>query len=261
MPLASTRSSSLTTASLSAEVARDSVLPVKLLRAVGTTLENWKLLRPSVARVLTLRGWLLVLAFGAALAGGFIGTVYPFLAVTSRVEANALVVEGWVPDFAVRAGLDEFHRGRYRDLITTGGPLETGELLVSFGTHANVGRATLEKMGAPTTALHAVSAPKVKRDRTYSSAVALREWWRQRGAGPAAFNVVTTSAHARRTRLLFEKAFGADAQIGIIAVPDERFDGARWWTSSQGVRTVSDELIGYLYARFFSATADDLQQP
>jgi hypothetical protein len=236
-------------------------MPVKLLRAVGTTLENWKLLRPSTARALTLRAWALVLVFCTALTGGFISTIYPFLAVTSRVEATALVVEGWIPDFAVRAGLDEFHHGNYRDLIATGGPLDAGELLVAYGTYAKVGRATLEKMGAPTAALHAVSAPKVKRDRTYSSAVALRTWWRQRGAGAVAFNVVTTSAHARRTRLLFEKAFGPDAKIGIIAVPDERFDGARWWASSQGVRTVTDELIGYLYARCFSGSADDLQQP
>jgi uncharacterized SAM-binding protein YcdF (DUF218 family) len=171
------------------------------------------------------------------------------------------VVEGWVPDFAIRAGLDEFHRGHYRELITTGGPLEVGELLAEYDTHAKTARATLEKMGAPLDALHAVSAPKVKRDRTYSSAVALREWWREHESGPAAFNVITTSVHARRTRLLFEKAFGPEARIGIIAVPDERFDDARWWASSQGFRTVTDELIGYLYARCFSAVAGDLQKP
>lgn len=103
--------------------------------------------------------------------------------------------------------------------------------------------------------------PKVQRDRTYSSAAALRNWWLQRGDRSVVFNVVTTSAHARRTRLLFEKAFGPEAKIGIIAVPDERFDGTRWWGSSQGVRTVTEELIGYLYARCFSRSADDLQQP
>lgn len=133
---------------------------VNLLRAVGPTLENWKLLRPSAARALTLNALALVLVFCAALIGGFIGTIYPFLAVTSSVEPTALVVEGWIPDFAVRAGLDEFRQGNYRDLITTGGPLETGELLVSYGTHANVGRETLEKMGAPKTALPAVPAPQ-----------------------------------------------------------------------------------------------------
>lgn len=234
---------------------------MKLLCSLGATLENWKLLRSRTGRVPTLRGWALMLAIGLSLAVGFIFTLNRFLSVTERVAADVVVVEGWIPDFAVRAGLEEFRRGQYREILTTGGPLEVGEFLAEYDTHAKIARATLEKMGAPLGALHAVSAPKVKRDRTYVSAVALREWWSQHESGPLAFNVVTTSAHARRTRLLFEKAFGPEARIGIIAVPDERFDDARWWASSQGFRTVSDELIGYLYARCFSVLTNDSKKP
>jgi hypothetical protein len=139
--------------------------------------------------------------------------------------------------------------------------LEKGEMLSAQGSYAEFGRATLARLGAPDASLHAVPAPKVRRDRTFNSAVALRQWLHQHGSSNVAFNVITTDAHARRTRLLFEKAFGDNARIGIIAVPDERFDGARWWHSSAGVRTVCDELIGYLYARIFFSSADDLQEP
>ena len=55
--------------------------------------------------------------------------------------------------------------------------------------------------------------------------------------------------HARRSRLLFEKAFGRDTRVGIIALEDRDYDPAHWWKSSQGVRTVTDELIAYGYAR------------
>jgi uncharacterized SAM-binding protein YcdF (DUF218 family) len=106
-----------------------------------------------------------------------------------------------------------------------------------------------------------VPAAKVKRDRTYVSAVALRDWFRQRGPAPAALNVVTTDVHARRTRLLFEKAFGAGTRIGIIAVPDDRFDGVRWWRTSEGVRTVFSESLGYFYARVFFVISDDQNEP
>lgn len=234
---------------------------MKRSRPLGTILENWKLLRPAATRVPTWRGALLGLAACAALTAGFIGNLYPFLAVTARADTDTLVVEGWIPDFALRAGLEEFRRGGYRELISTGGPIETGELLIAYGSHAHVGRATLEKLGAPPAALHAVPAPKVRRDRTYVSAVALRDWFRQRGPIPTAINIVTTDVHARRTRLLFENAFGPATRIGVIAVPDERFDGARWWRSSQGVRTVMEETIGYIYARGFSRVADDLKNP
>ena len=51
-------------------------------------------------------------------------------------------------------------------------------------------------------------------------------------------------------RLYFEeKAFGPGVAVGIRAAPDERYDAAHWWQSSQGVRTVIDEFVAYLYAR------------
>ena len=63
-------------------------------------------------------------------------------------------------------------------------------------------------------------------------------------------NVLTEDVHARRTRLLFRKAFGHEITIGIIAVPDPDYDSRRWWRYSAGVRDVFSETAAYLYARF-----------
>jgi hypothetical protein len=221
-------------------------------------MEHWKLVRPRTVRVPTWRGGLLLLLVTVAVTVGMVRGVFPFLAVTDRVATDVLVVEGWVPDFVLRTSLEEFQRGGYREVYVTGGPLEKGDPLYAYGSYAELGRATFERLGVPASALHAVPAPKVKRDRTYTSAVALRDYLRRQGRAPGAFNVITTDAHARRTRLLFEQAFAGEAMIGIIAAPDERYDGSRWWRSSNGVRTVSDEVIGYLYARFLFSVADDL---
>jgi hypothetical protein len=64
-------------------------------------------------------------------------------------------------------------------------------------------------------------------------------------------NVVTTTAHARRTRLLFEKALGAGVTVGIIAAPNPDYDPKHWWRSSDGFREVIGEGIAYVYARLF----------
>lgn len=225
---------------------------------VMTRLEHWRLLRRRTGRAPTWQGWLalaLVAGLGTATMVG--GLLHPFLAVTARERTDVLVVEGWIPDFALRAALEEFHRGGYRQLYVVGGPLEKGELLVDFGTHAEVGRATLERMGAPADHLRAVPAPRVRRDRTFASAVALRDWLDRAGLRPAALNVVTVDAHARRSRLLFAQAFGDRTRIGIIALPDEHYDGPRWWRSSQGVRIVLSEWLGYVYARLLFAGGGD----
>src|SRR6476620_10134384 len=72
---------------------------------------------------LSLKGKLLI--FLVLLAAGLITLfgVYPFLALTKRVDANILVVEGWVHPYAIEAGAEEFRERHYRQIFTTGGPV------------------------------------------------------------------------------------------------------------------------------------------
>jgi uncharacterized SAM-binding protein YcdF (DUF218 family) len=97
----------------------------------------------------------------------------------------------------------------------------------------------------------AIPAPPVIRDRTYASAVALKDWLKKAPFPIKGINLVSLGTHARRSRLLFEKALGSGITVGIIAIPDVRYDPQAWWKSSLGVRLTLDELIAYLYARFF----------
>lgn len=188
----------------------------------------------------------------AAGAAGFLRGLPVFLAVTDRVPSAAdLVVEAWAPDFVVAAAWAEYGRGGYRRLIVTGGPMERGEALSEYRSYAELGRATLLRLGAPPEAVVAVPGPKAARDRTVASARAVRDWLVARGPMPGAICVMTPGAHARRTRLAYERVFGAGVAIGIVAVPEERYDSRTWWRSSVGVRTELSEAIGYLYARLF----------
>jgi hypothetical protein len=62
---------------------------------------------------------------------------------------------------------------------------------------------------------------------------------------------LTEDAHARRTRLLYHKAFGKTVTVGVIAVSTPDYDSTQWWRYSDGVREVIGESIAYIYARFF----------
>jgi hypothetical protein len=215
------------------------------------------LLRRRQCLVPTWRGWLLLLC--ALVVAGIVAVreAHPFLAVTDPVAGEVLVAEGWMPDYSFRQAIEEFRRNRYRALYVTGGPLERGEPLSEFKTYAELGAAVIERFGLPTNAVQAVPAPRVRQDRTFASAIALKRWFQDRGSIPAKINVVTTGAHARRTRLLFEKAFRKTAAIGIISVEDERYDPKHWWRTSYGFRDVVNETVAYVYARFlFRARSD-----
>lgn len=188
---------------------------------------------------------------------GLLRGTYGFLAVQDSIPGGVLVVEGWAPDHAIERALAEFRGHRYEGLFVTGGPLEQGTFLSEHQTFAQLGAATLLRIGADPQTLHAVPAPRVRQDRTYASAVALREWLSAHHIAMEKVNLVSLGAHARRSRMLFQRAFGPATQIGVIAAEEREFDPAHWWRSSSGFRIVSGEVIAYVYARcFFRPKAD-----
>jgi hypothetical protein len=177
--------------------------------------------------------------------------VHPFLAVTNRVDANYLVMEGWVHQFAARTAAKEFRSGGYQQIFVTGEPvLGTGEYLKDSSTEAWVGADLLIREGISEGSLQRIARRQVDRDRTYGSALALKEWIQAHNLHVPAINIVTEAAHARRTRLLFQEALGPEIKVGIIAAVNPDYDQRRWWHYSEGVREVIGESIAWLYAAF-----------
>ena len=207
------------------------------------------LLRRRQCLVPTLRGWSLVALSVAALALVALLGIGPFLAVTDSVPGGVLVVEGWVPDYMLEAAIAEFKRDHYAKLFVTGIPLEQGAPLSEYKNYANIGAATLVKLGMRTNDVQAVPTGATRRDRTYATALSLKHWLREHIMAPEKVNLMTGGPHARRSRLMFEKALGKGVTVGVIAIPANDYDERQWWHSSQGVRTIIDEALAYAYAR------------
>ena len=201
---------------------------------------------------LSWRGLTLVLTVSAGLVLFAILNVHWFLAVTDRVKTDTLVVEGWVHKYAIQAAVKEFENGSYQRAFSTGGPaVGNGGYVNDYQTAASVGANLLEKMGLPGERLEMVPSREMNRDRTYGEALALRQWFQDHSTKAESFNIVTEDLHGRRTRLLYQRAFGNGVRIGVIAVPSPDYDASRWWRYSEGVEGVLNEGIGYIYARFF----------
>ena len=217
----------------------------------------WGLLDRKERWSLSWRGRL-ILASALLLVGALIFKgVYPFLATTHRVDAEVLVVEGWIHEYAIRAALKEFQSNHYARIFTTGGPVEgTGGYINDYCTWASVGADLLRKNGLANGSVQMVPSRVMDRDRTYGSAVALRNWFRDHNMAVSGIDVVTEDLHARRTRLLFQKAFGKDVRVGIIAVANVDYPANRWWHYSQGLKNVVSEFAAYLYARLFFFPSD-----
>ena len=201
---------------------------------------------------LSWRGWLIVFLGVLLTFYVFLFRAYGFLAITHRVDANILVVEGWIHEYAIRAAVTEFQSNDYQRVFTTGGPIVgSGGYINDFYTSASVGADLLIKNGLAKGSVQMVSSRIMDRDRTYASALALRDWFHDHNMPVRRVNVLTEDTHARRTRVLFEEALGKNVTVGIIAVPNPDYDAHRWWRYSDGVREVIGESIAYIYARFF----------
>jgi uncharacterized SAM-binding protein YcdF (DUF218 family) len=212
----------------------------------------WGLLNRKERWGLSWRGWLFLVLSAGLVFGALLLGIYPFLAVTHRMNTKVLVVEGWIHNYAIDASVEEFRAGSYERIFSTGGPVTgSGIYTGDQDTAASVGASLLRKAGIPAEVLQMVPSQKTGRDRTYSSAVALREWFREHKLPVGNINVVTENVHARRTQLLFQEAFGNSVQVGIIAVPNPDYTPGRWWLYSEGVRDVIGEGIAYVYARVF----------
>jgi hypothetical protein len=219
----------------------------------------WGLFEQKPRWSLSWRGKLLALLLVAGLGIATFFCIHPFLAVTHRVGTNVLVVEGWMHDYGLRAAVAEFRCGSYQRVFATGGPVEgNGGYINDYHTNASVGADILKKYGIPDECLEMVPSRVMDRDRTYASAVALRNWFRGHDMHVRSLNVLTENVHARRSQLLFSKALGPETSVGIIAVPNPDYDARRWWRSSEGVKDVFSESLAYFYARFFFHPSQDL---
>lgn len=205
-------------------------------------------------RCLTLSGKLLV---GIAVVAAFIGLargLYPFLAVDQPLGKGTLVMDGWMPAFMIGEVAKRFSAASY-DSILVVRPLQTAGSL--YQTDESVARLVSESLaaaGVPPGRIHTVYFEPAARDRTLLSAQAARKWLQARGESSGSIDVVTLGPHARRSRLLFEFAFGKAFQVGVLAVEDQTFDGRHWWKSSRGIREVPFEFIAYLHVRFLFST-------
>ena len=207
------------------------------------------LLRRRQCLVPTLRGWLLLALSLTALALIGVLGIGPFLAVTDSVPGGVLVIEGWAPDYMLEAAMAEFKRDHYAKLFVTGIPLQQGAPLSEYKNYAYIGAAVLVKLGLSTNDVQAVPTgayspgPDLRHGAELEALVA-RTWHGAHEGQPD-----DRRAHARRSRLMFEKALGKGVTVGVIAIPANDYDERRWWHSSQGVRTIIDEALAYAYAR------------
>jgi len=174
-----------------------------------------------------------------------------FLSSNKPNRGNILVLDGQMPDFAVKKAVQIFESGDYKYIVTTGGKIQTGYFISEFESMAELTAATFRKLGFEMDKLVVIPGGDIKRDRTYNSALSLKKWMIENKENSKQIDVLAVGSHARRSRLLFKKAFDNNIDIGIISIEDPAYDPCQWWKSSVGTRVVLSETVAYFYVLLF----------
>lgn len=197
----------------------------------------------------TWKSCLLGLVLATAILVGVISSLPAFLGPHRPIKAEVLAVEGWVSDWTFEKVVRLAKENHYALVAVTGEPIEKGMNISAYGNYAMLGAERLRALGFTGTNLVAVPSPKTDKDRTYQCGAGLARFLRA-NTNYRTVNLISAGVHARRSWLLFRLACAPDIQVGVIEDEDPTFDKSRWWKTSHGVRSVIDESIGYIYAKF-----------
>ena len=181
---------------------------------------------------------MLLLAGLAAI--GFVAGVHPFLATNSPVAADTLVVEGWVPAYVLDAAVRESRSSSYSHIFVSGLEAEGG-----VEGEATAAAGHLIAGGVSATKVIAVSAAPVNFNRTSYMARAIRDRIRALGVQPSGVNVITLGPHGRQSRLAYQRMLGPKIPVGVITIPKNDYDPARWWASSAGLKKTLKDFAGW----------------
>jgi len=174
--------------------------------------------------------------------------LHSFLALTRRVDADVMVVEGWILKEMLDEVIQDFQTRGYKYIITSGlkYPFGKGSKHYGCASYADYCKTQLCNRGMNPELIHALPAPLGKHDRTYQSARAIKEWLIQKEV--TAINVYSGGPHARKSWCLFKRALGKKIEVGIVSCNVKHYDPDRWWTSPAGIMATTRYSLGYLYA-------------
>ena len=212
---------------------------------------RFKIIHKKESYRLTWLGRLMVLLFFAVLTALFVFRMPLFLSQTNPVNGQILVLDGLMYDNAIKQAMQLFEDGNYERIVVSGGDLQSGFYISEIKSMAELSYATFIKLGFDSSKLVCLPTGLVERNRTFTSAKALRNWLDENAPDYQSADIVVMGCHAARSIYLYELALEKTYKVGVISIQEPGYEVKKWWKTSKGVRTVIGEFLGYIYVRFF----------
>jgi hypothetical protein len=122
-----------------------------------------------------------------------------------------------------------------------------------FKKHLNTSTATdaagfLRSAKLPDSMVIAVETTHTIYSKTYTSALDVKQWLEDNHMDKGrSLTVFTMGLHARRSLVCYKKAFGKNAEIGVLAGKDNRITDGNWYRTLRGWKDIASETAGLIY--------------
>jgi hypothetical protein len=196
----------------------------------------------------TLLGWLLILAALVLVVGMLFRNMAVFLTVNEPVGADYLVIEAWMDKEELDQGLEYFEDNDFKKILLVGGPISND----FYGTEISYPERAADYLQTQDLAqdmIAIVNSPYSAQNRTFLNAVMAREWFKQEGISLSRLDVFSSGVHTRRSRDLYQQAFGDQVAIGIVAAQPLNFDPAHWWSANGTGKGVAVEFASWVLTK------------
>jgi uncharacterized SAM-binding protein YcdF (DUF218 family) len=192
------------------------------------------------------RRWIIYLAILALLAGGCLWAILRvgrWLVVQDPLgPAHAIVVlSGHLPDRAEEAA--RIYRLNFAPQVWVSLPVGPGEQLermrIAYIGEDFYNQKVLMAQGVPADAIRIFTQPIANTEDEVDEIA--RDCRRDQAH---VVIIVTSKAHTRRVRLIWNRRVGSDPRAIIRYVSDDPFDPGRWWRTTSGALDVVREVLG-----------------
>jgi uncharacterized SAM-binding protein YcdF (DUF218 family) len=120
----------------------------------------------------------------------------------------------------------------------------TDELELTMAEH-ELARRVLLKKDVPENVIEFVGDGVTS---TRDEAIAVRDAMHRAGARKVI--IPTDMFHTRRVHWLFRKALHpAGGELAVVAIPSHKYDASNWWQHEDGLISLQNEVVKYLYYR------------
>ena len=171
-----------------------------------------------------------------------------FLTVNQPLGADTLVIEGWMDKEELEQALAFFDANGYSRAIIVGGPI-TNDFHGIDTSYAERAAEYLQSKGLPGDKTVVINTPWSAQNRTFLSAVMTRDWLYRSNITLKRLDLFSSHVHTRRSRYLFQLAFGDAVEIGVVPSTPVDFDLEHWWRSSGSGKHVAVEFAAWVMIR------------